>query len=481
MKLQAKLTIALSLLGFAIIAAAAMFTNLELEEFFHARILDELRTQARTLESTLRIVPAERIHSEKWYEELRTIAAVSGVRLTLITKSGLVIFESGRMSDELPEIDNHSSRPEVEQALTNGFGTAERRSMTLKAEMLYYALRLEPPLDQTGPYADVTILRVGLPLTQIHQSISDLRSKIFATSSIVLVLTIILAFVLSKQVVRPIARIAEVADRVRGGDLGRRIEVKSKDEIGQLARSFNSMIDKLNNDIAQLKKLERVRSEFLANVSHELRTPIFSMQSTLETLLNGAIDDPAVNRDFLGRTLSNTHRLDALLSDLIDISRIESGDMKMSFRFFDVKDFLEQIVTEQQTTASQNGINLMVSPVPPGNDVFGDKERLKQVLSNLIDNSIKYTDSGGTITVSYTSENGSGRISVEDTGCGIPAEHLDRVFERFYRVDKARSREVGGTGLGLAIVKHIVEAHGSKVDVLSEVGKGSTFSFVLKT
>jgi two-component system phosphate regulon sensor histidine kinase PhoR len=174
-------------------------------------------------------------------------------------------------------------------------------------------------------------------------------------------------------------------------------------------------------------------------------------------------------------------RLNNLLTDLIDISRIESGEMKMSFRYFDLRDFLQNVLHELRPMAEQSGIRLFFeyeshAPV----EVLGDKERLHEALNNLILNAIKYNNPNGEVRVSYDILDGAVRIVVADTGIGIAPEHLPRIFERFYRVDKERSRETGGTGLGLAIVKHIVEAHGSKVDVRSELGKGSAFSFTLR-
>jgi two-component system phosphate regulon sensor histidine kinase PhoR len=241
------------------------------------------------------------------------------------------------------------------------------------------------------------------------------------------------------------------------------------------------MVDKLNEDITKLKKLERVRSEFLGNVSHELRTPIFAIQGMIETLLQGAIDDKEVNRDFLQRALHNTQNLNTLLGDLIEISRIESGEMKMSFRYFPVREFLVNVVADLQELARLKEIQLLLEDPGSTAEVMGDKERLKQVMVNLIENAIKYNKPGGRVVVSYRPSAGAVQVLVQDAGVGIPHEHLTRIFERFYRVDKERSREAGGTGLGLAIVKHIVEAHGSKVEVRSEVGKGSTFSFELRT
>jgi two-component system phosphate regulon sensor histidine kinase PhoR len=347
--------------------------------------------------------------------------------------------------------------------------------------MLYVATKLSQPLQPKGILSQVAVLRVGIPLTEVQRAIGEVRSKILFAGGCALLLVTLMAMVVSKRFTRPIAEMAAVAEEIRSGSLEKRIAVRSRDDLGKLAETLNGMIDKLNEDIVKLRKLERIRSEFLGNVSHELRTPLFALQGAIETLLNGAVDDPAVNKDFLRKALNQSERLDALLSDLIEISRIESGEMKMSFRYFGLDEFLQQMVAETQAEAKRKNIRLSFSSESKAMEVLADKERLKQVLVNLLSNAIKYTESGGTVTVSDETVNNHVRISVRDTGCGIPAEHLPRIFERFYRVDKGRSRDVGGTGLGLAIVKHIVEAHGSKVEVQSEVGKGSTFSFTLRT
>jgi len=257
-----------------------------------------------------------------------------------------------------------------------------------------------------------------------------------------------------------------------------RVMVETSDEFLRLSDAINTMFESFRKDITRMKKLERVRTEFLGSVSHELRTPIFSTQGLIETLLNGAIDDKKVNRDFLQRALINTERLNTLLEDLIDISRIESGEMKLQFRYFDIIPFLRSVVNEMQTDAEKRSITLRLSGSSEGAiEVYGDRERLRHVMENLIHNAIKYSEPGDQVCVYVKEKKESVEISVEDTGIGIAPHHIPRIFERFYRVDRDRSREVGGTGLGLAIVKHIVEAHDAEISVVSEVGIGSTFTF----
>jgi two-component system, OmpR family, phosphate regulon sensor histidine kinase PhoR len=265
------------------------------------------------------------------------------------------------------------------------------------------------------------------------------------------------------------------------------VAITPPEELRALSVVIDQIIEKQRRDDQAREKLERVRSEFLANVSHELRTPIFAVQGFIETLLDGAIDDPAVNRDFLVRARLQAERLNNLLNDLIDISRIESGEMRMSFRMFDLQPFLRDFTAEMQPLAHAKNIELyFAGNVLPHHEVnvYADKERIKQILINLVDNAIKYSESGGSIKIELMNAEPTPNeltIRVVDTGVGIAQEHLSRLFERFYRVDKGRARSSpGGTGLGLAIVKHITEAHQGKISVTSEIGKGSAFQFTLR-
>jgi len=271
----------------------------------------------------------------------------------------------------------------------------------------------------------------------------------------------------------------DIIKTIRENKLDSPFNINLPPNLKELQDEIRLMYYQHQNYIANLKKLERVRTEFLGNVSHELRTPIFAIQGFIETLLNGALEDPKVNKTFLLKAAKHTSHLNNLLNDLIDISMIESGEMRMSFRYFNVYDFLSEIIKLYEEKAEKKGLKLSFYECRKNLQLFGDKNRLKQAVGNLIDNAIKYTELGE-VKVYVIEEEKYGIICVEDTGIGIKEEDLPRIFERFYRVDKERSRSQGGTGLGLAIVKHIIEAHGSKVDVKSEFGKGSVFSFALK-
>jgi two-component system phosphate regulon sensor histidine kinase PhoR len=233
------------------------------------------------------------------------------------------------------------------------------------------------------------------------------------------------------------------------------------------------------HDVTALKRLERVRSDFIANVSHELRTPLTSIIGYVEALLDGVQNDAAKREEFLRIIKTHADRLSALVHDLLQLSQIESGDYRWRRDSVDVGALARRSVALVQPLAQRRQIVVRCAGEGEALCVVGDEEKLTQVLVNLLDNAVKYTEAGGTVEVSVQASDGRAILSVRDTGIGIPPADRDRIFERFYRVDRARSRESGGTGLGLSIVKHIVEAHEGTVSVESRLGQGSVFTVTL--
>lgn len=233
------------------------------------------------------------------------------------------------------------------------------------------------------------------------------------------------------------------------------------------------------SDISQLRRLEQVRQEFVANASHELKTPLASIKACVETLLDGALEDVEIRVKFLQTVNEQTERLDKLVRDLLALTRIESQERHPPLHAVDLASIVDLCVNRHRQYAERKEMRLMTVPPADAAQVMADEEALEQILDNLIDNAIKYTNSGGTITVRWVNDQNRCRIDVEDTGIGIPQAHIQRIFERFYRVDRARSRELGGTGLGLSIVKHLVQILQGTVTVSSRLGKGTTFSVEL--
>lgn len=267
-------------------------------------------------------------------------------------------------------------------------------------------------------------------------------------------------------------------DRFTKDILGKNI--RTEDPIADVEEEVKEWAEKNNQEIETLKRAEQYRKEFLSNLSHEFKTPLFSIQGYVHTLLDGAMEDVEVNKHFLEKTASSVERLTNLVSDLEDIAKLESGNVNLEKETFDIYSLTKDVFEEIEYKADAMHIHFTVKK---GTErpfyVYADKEKVRQVMVNLLDNTIKYGNENGNTTVSFYDMADNILVEITDDGIGIPEENLPRLFERFYRVDKSRSREQGGTGLGLAIVKHIIEAHNQTINVRSKVGIGSTFGFTL--
>jgi two-component system phosphate regulon sensor histidine kinase PhoR len=257
-------------------------------------------------------------------------------------------------------------------------------------------------------------------------------------------------------------------------------QLEDDDGLARLEERVNFMIESREKEIRHFENVDSYRKEYLGNVSHELKTPVFNIQGYIDTLLNGGLEDRSVNMDFLKKAEISIDRLIAIIDDLETITQLESGGLQLDMDAFDIATLVKEVYSSVEQFAEKKNISLETDkrydrPVM----VIADKFRIRQVLANLISNSIKYGREGGRTKLIFKYLNNDVVISVTDDGGGIDPQHLPRIFERFYRIDKGRSREQGGTGLGLAIVKHIIEAHNKSVEVVSQVGKGTTFTFSL--
>lgn len=255
--------------------------------------------------------------------------------------------------------------------------------------------------------------------------------------------------------------------------IGKDIITEVKNDVGDWARNKTEEID-------QLRQLEKYRREFLGNVSHELKTPIFNIQGYILTLLDGGLEDPSINRLYLERAEKSINRMINIVEDLESISRLESGELKLEMEDFNIVNLVYDVFELQEMLAQKQGVKLVFgSSYDKPIRVNADKKRIIEVVNNLLVNSIKYGRRNGTTTVSFFDIGDQVMVEISDTGIGIADKDISRIFERFYRTDKSRSRDQGGTGLGLSIVKHIIEAHEQTISVRSKYGEGSTFTFTL--
>jgi two-component system phosphate regulon sensor histidine kinase PhoR len=288
-----------------------------------------------------------------------------------------------------------------------------------------------------------------------------------------LLFSAVVGLLLSGAISRPVRGLTAAAGAVAAGDLDVQVPVRSRDELGRLSQSFNEML-------ARLRAARQMQTDFVANVSHELRTPLTSVKGLVETLQDGAVDDRLVRDRFLETIEGETNRLIRLVNDLLLLSRVDSEALSLRREEVDVAHLARAAADQFAVQAEARGLTLLVESDAAAPPAWADPDRVTQVLLNLLDNAVHYSPPGGTVSVHVAgAQERLLRVEVRDEGAGIPAEALPHVGERFYRADKARSRAQGGSGLGLAIACALVEAHGGRLSLESQVGQGTTACFTL--
>ncbi|MEO1052859.1 MAG: ATP-binding protein [Bacteroidota bacterium] len=327
----------------------------------------------------------------------------------------------------------------------------------------------------------VCIAIITTAFLSLFQGISEVALTVtclISFSASYLLIFIILEFLIFREV----SRIQELLEKMSQQDINLDASKKTNplSPLKRIDEDIFSYAAIKQEEIDKLKKVEAFRREFIADISHELKTPIFAAQGFVHTLLDGAVKDKNVRTKFLKKAAKSLDGLDMLVQDLLTLSHMETGEIKMHFEYLDMRQLVLEIFEQFENKAEKKDIILKFEEsLPDDTTVYADRQRISQVLTNLISNSIKYTNDEGEVLINFEDTGDQIITFVKDRGEGIPQEHLHRIFERFYRVDKSRSREKGGTGLGLAIVKHIMERHKSEVQVQSAIGEGSIFSFAL--
>ena len=409
-------------------------------------------------------------------EQVRRMAQAAGGRITVVRADGKVLVDS---EADASKMDNHrtATRPELLQAFRGEKGSDIRQSATIGVSFLYVAVPVE---------GGRSAIRIAFPLSEINREVRQIRGKILVSTALAFLPAILIAALLARMISRRLAKIMAHAGELARGNFRARLRETDSSEFGQLSQTLNETAENLQQTVAQLQhehseleKLERIRKDFVINVSHELRTPLASIQGYTETLIDGAIADADYNMRFLGIIRHNAERLARLTEDLLTLSRVEQKRQKFEFEIHFANALIHDAFEMMRPIAEKGRIELSEERAPEDTVVCCDSEAVSQILSNLMENAIKYTPAGGRISVGAQARGSMVEFFVRDTGIGIPEEDLPRLFERFYRVDKARSRELGGTGLGLSIVKHLVAAHNGTTHVESRVHEGSTFSFTL--
>lgn len=308
---------------------------------------------------------------------------------------------------------------------------------------------------------------------------SDLARIILQAMVIGLLISVLMSLLLAKTLVTPLQELTHAAESVASGDFDRRVDNPSRDEIGVLTQTFNDMAGTLEDTLDNLKKSEQMRKEFVANVSHELRTPITSVKSYSETLLDDPSMDPEMRKKFLNVIVNESDRMSKIVQDLLTLSRFDAGSIEFEFTTFSFEKSVKDVYSAMRLEAQNHHHEFTLEFMNPMPDIVGDRGRIEQVLMNMVSNAIKYTKDGGRIKITAGVKDGKVWCAVRDNGIGIPKQDVEHVFDRFYRVDKARSRESGGTGLGLSIANEIVVRHDGTLTLDSKAGRGTVITVTL--
>lgn len=405
-------------------------------------------------------------------EKLSALEKKTGSRINVITADGKVLIDTNVAPEAL---DDHSTRPEILASLSQEYGKSVRFSKSTKQERMYTASAIRDGDKLLG------FARFSMPLEQSRAAVSALQSTLFFIAIGGIFFALLAGGILARRVTVPVSEMVQVAESLRRGDYDAKVKTITKDEIGRLGDTLNRLGSELTGKITELQRLENVRRDFVANVSHEIKTPLTSIKGYIETLLSGADEDKETRHRFLLKIDRNASRLAALVQDILSLAKIEAAESAFKLNRVDLLPIITSVLARYDDVAAAKQIRMSFKSHSHHLTALGDHEAMTQVIDNLLTNAIKYTPEGGriSITVRQTDENLT--VEVADTGIGIPEEHLERIFERFYRVDKARSREMGGTGLGLSIVKHLVSAMQGDIKVSSKYGSGSTFFVKLRT
>ncbi len=443
------------------IAALAIITTLILVsavfyDLFQKQIFDDLKAYCKI------IVSGEYIYSEmdlhlSWEEQIKQLEAyddaVSNLRITMVDKDGTVQYDTVA---DAKSMDNHMSRPEILSALELGEGSSVRRSDTLDMNTFYYACCM----------TDGRVIRVAREADSLFSVMRSVLPTLFVVASALFLACMAISHLLTKSFLKPVEQLAEKMDSHE--------EIVAYEELVPLIQT----IQKQHEDIV---RNARLRQEFTANVTHELKTPLTSISGYSELIENRMATEEDMVR-FAGEIHKNANRLLTLINDIIQLSELDSNVREMVYEDVNLYELAETCVEMLQMNAGKHGIELFMDAnndsgreVDIGKSciVKANKQMMEEVLYNLCDNAIRYNNEGGYVRVGVHSENSEVVLTVEDSGIGIPKEHQERIFERFYRVDKSRSKSTGGTGLGLAIVKHIVAQHDAVMELESDLGKGT--------
>jgi len=388
-------------------------------------------------------------------------------RLTVLNEAGEIQLESE--VEEVRADEVHRNRPEVKEAARNDFGMAKRYSDSNASQTLYTAKKVNTPQG-------TLFIRLGVPIRNVQDRVTDIFSAIGIGASMGMILSLLMALVIVRRITDPVSEMTKVAGAISLGNYAARIRRLPNNELGTLGEAINRLAAAVQANISRREKMEQIRREFSSNISHELKTPLTSIKGYVDTLLEGALEDKANNMRFLRIINNNAERMISLVSDLLSLATIEANEGVVELETVDWRPILQEAIARQQIKLNSKEIKLETLIDDHVPLVNGRHKAMSHILENLLQNAINYTPAKGHIQIRLRRDGGFIDVAVKDNGIGIAKQDQPRIFERFYRVDTARSRNEGGTGLGLAIVKHLVIQIQGSITVDSDIGRGSTFT-----
>ncbi len=436
--MKRKINIRIVSLALLAIVATMLFVTIAFNNLYKQQMKDDLKLYAKFMGQYDNI---ENIYG------VADIMRVEGLRITLLDNSGKVLFDN---EADVTKMDNHATRPEIRAAISEGEGDAVRRSTTMEKNTYYYAVKL----------VDDSVLRVSKETQSPLSFFVILMPNMILIIVVLSVMSLIIAHFLTKSLINPIERLTE---NLEGSE-----QITHYEEL----EPFIKVIREQHRDILKSAKL---RQEFTANVTHELKTPLTSISGYAELIENGMASEADVTR-FAQGIHTNANRLLVLINDIIRLSELDSAEEEISMEKLDLYEMAATCVEMLEPNAEKHCVSISLE----GEQcyVYGNRMMIEELLYNLCDNAIRYNNVNGSVKVEVRATKKETVLMVSDTGIGIPKEHQERIFERFYRVDKSRSKSTGGTGLGLAIVKHIIAKHHAQLEIDSEPGKGTTMKVI---
>ena len=438
------------------------------EYLFSQKVSDEQRIAGELAASISE--PLDAKDAERLYSDVLSLSEATGGRVMVLDLYGVV------QADTYSEYNgSRLMRSEVARVLSGGGGaygfyrSEDERGFYdsgITSDMIgLYAAPIYGSGGMSGVLVFITLAQ------DMYESLMAIQTKVVLWLIVVAAAVLLLSLFVSRLFTRPISVLSTGMSQMTKGDFSGRVQIRGKSEFAQLARTFNMMCDRLES-------LDKSRSQFVSNASHELKTPLSTMKILIETLVYQEPMDEGMCREFLGDINKEIDRLNLVINDLLTLVSMDSGEARVNMKNASLTDMLNETMRRLQPLARERGIE-MSGAIAQGVTVNCDSMKLTQVFYNLMDNAIKYTSRGGSVKIELVKKDKMAIVKVADTGIGIPKEDQLHIFDRFYRVDKARSRETGGTGLGLSIVKQVVLMHGGDISVASEEEKGSVFTVEL--